>query len=319
MPSPPETSESHAHADPAAPSAAPTRTDLKVGFACNNRCIFCAQGEKRRSMPRVAPDELLARMKSAFAPGRGIVLTGGEPTVRKDIVHLVAEARRIGYRPIQVQTNGRMLSYGQLMADLVRAGASEISPALHGSTAEIHDALTKAPGSYEQTVAGIRNAGKAGVSLITNTVVVKSNLHDLVATVELLAELGAHQSQLAMVHPVGTAYEEYEAVVPRLDEAAPFVKAAIEAGKAKGLRMVVEALPPCFLREHPDAIIEEAIPETTVVDMDGAHFEFSEWRRDEGKAKGPPCERCTRSSACEGPWREYPEKQGWEGYVPFEA
>jgi len=253
----------------------------------------------------------------AFRPGRGIVLTGGEPTIRKDLVRLVAAAHTIGYGPIQVQTNGRMLSYPNVLAALLAAGVTEVSPALHGPTAEVHDALTRAPGSFEQTLGGIRNAVDAGVTVVTNTVVQRGNLDVLVQTLEVLAGAGVRHAQMAMVHPVGTAAERFDEVVPRLDEAAPRVRRTFEAGRYLGLRVVVEAMPPCFLRGLEDAVVEDSIPETTVVDLDGEPMAFSEWRRGEGKAKGPPCTRCSRADRCEGPWREYPDAHGWRGYDPF--
>ena len=43
------------------------------------------------------------------------------------------------------------------IASLIAAGATEFSPSLHGSTAAIHDELTQAPGSFDQTVAGLKN------------------------------------------------------------------------------------------------------------------------------------------------------------------
>ncbi len=294
------------------------RTDLKVGFACNNRCVFCAQGEKRREVGLVPLPELLERMRAAFRPGRGIVLTGGEPTIRKDLLRLIAAARAAGYAPIQVQTNGRMLGYPEVVEALLRAGATELSPALHGASAEVHDGLTRAPGSFEQTLRGMRNAVASGATVVTNTVVQRGNLDCLGATLELLADAGVRQAQLAMVHPVGTAAERFDEVVPRLDEAAAAVREAVRVGRARGMRVVVEAMPVCFMRGLEDAVVEDRIPETTVVDLDGEPLAFSDWRRGEGKRKGPPCEACARSSSCEGPWREYPEAHGWQGYEPFE-
>lgn len=293
------------------------RADVKVGFACNNRCCFCAQGEKRSDVGLVPADELVARMRKAFEPGRGLVLTGGEPTIRKDLVDLVVAAREIGYAPIQIQTNGRMLSYPAQVKRLIRAGVTELSPALHGPTAEVHDALTRAPGSFDQTVAGITNAIASGAIVVTNTVVVRANLEHLPATIALLAERGVRRGQLALVHPVGTAAERFDEVVPPIAAAAAAIATAVAAGRKLGMQVVVEAVPPCMLRGFEDAVVEEHIPETTVVDLDGNPFAFSDWRRDAGKVKGPPCTSCTRADRCEGPWREYPEKFGWADYVPY--
>ena len=293
------------------------RTDLKVGFACNNRCVFCAQGDKRSAVAAIDLPELVERLRITFTPGRSLVLTGGEPTLRRDLVELVAAAYRIGYRQIQVQTNGRALAYPSLVARLRRAGVTEFSPALHGPTAELHDALTCAPGSFDQTVAGIANAIASGAGVITNTVVVTANLERLGDTLDRLADLGVGHAQLAMVHPVGTAAHHFDQVVPRLEVAAPAVAAAIRRGRARGLDVVVEAMPACFLPGLEDALVEERIPETTVVDLDGEPFAFSDWRRDTGKAKGPPCGGCARRDRCEGPWREYPEHHGWDAYRPL--
>lgn len=295
------------------------RCDLKVGFACNNRCTFCAQGEKRRGAGKIPVQELIESLERARRPEQGVVFTGGEPTVRKDLAELVFAARALGYHPIQIQTNGRMLAYRDLVQRLVAAGVTEFSPALHGPNAEVHDALTRAEGSFEQAVAGIRNALASGAIVVTNTVVVKQNLEHLRATVELLAELGVRQGQLALVHPVGTAEEHFEELVPSISDAARAMKRAIARARELRFRLVVEAMPPCTLKGYEDAIVEGEIPETTVVDADGELFDFTEWRRDQGKSHGPQCGRCTKRSVCEGPWREYPARFGWAEYEPFIA
>lgn len=295
------------------------RADIKVGFACNNRCCFCAQGEKRSDIGFVPGDELVARMREAYRPGSGLVLTGGEPTIRKDLVDLVVEARRMGYAPIQIQTNGRMLTYRALVRKLIQAGVSEFSPALHGPTAAVHDALTNAPGSFAQSLSGIVNALASGANVITNTVVVRSNLEHLVATISLLASRGVRHGQLALVHPVGTAADQFDEVVPPIGAAGAAIAAAVAAGRERGMKTVVEAVPPCVIRGFEDAVVEGEIPETTVVDLDGQPFAFSDWRRGAGKAKGPPCTDCAKADQCEGPWREYPERFGWDDYVPYSA
>ncbi|MCC6526737.1 MAG: radical SAM protein [Polyangiaceae bacterium] len=295
----------------------PSRADVKVGFACNNRCVFCAQGEKRRACGAVSYAELVRRLAAVRPETGSLVLTGGEPTLHRDLPRLVAAAKKLGFHPIQIQTNGRMLRYPEAVEKLARAGATELSPSLHGSTAAVHDALTRAPGSYEDTVAGIRNAVASGLPVVTNSVVVRDNLGDLPALVRLLASLGVPTAQLAFVHPVGTAAELFAEVVPRLPEVVAPIAAARAAAREAGMRLVTEAVPLCFLRGMEDLAVEDAIPETTVVDLDGAAFDYSSWRQGDGKAHGPPCEGCGARARCEGPWREYPAAFGWDEFVPL--
>ena len=294
------------------------RADVKVGFACNNRCLFCAQGHKREGCPHVPFEELVARLEAGRATSEELVLTGGEPTLHPDILNLVRKAKELGYRRIQIQTNGRRLGYANFVDALVEAGATEFSPALHGATAEMHEQLTRAPGSFRQTVAGIRNVHARGLPIVTNSVVVRANVAQLPALVDLLGKLGVGQAQLAFVHPVGTAFELFDEVVPRLSDVVGPIRLCRNIALRHGMRLVTEAVPLCFLPGMQELAVEELIPETTVIDLDGQPFDYSKWRPDQGKSHGPPCEGCSARARCEGPWREYPEKYGWGEFRPID-
>ena len=290
--------------------------DLKLGFACNNRCLFCAQGEKRTECASRPPEQLLSELRAARPEATGLVLTGGEPTLYKKLVPLVRAASQLGFSSIQLQTNGRMLAYPDVLARLVEAGVTEISPSLHGPTAEVHDELTRAPGSFDETTRGIENAVTAGLSVLTNSVITRSNVELLAETVELLAGLGVRSAQLAFVHPVGPALEEFDEVVPRLSAVVEPLRRARGVALEHGVRLCTEAIPVCFLRGMEELAVEACIPLTTVSDLAG-RLDYSEWRVAEGKAHGPPCEACAARPGCEGPWREYPERRGWSEMQPL--
>lgn len=293
------------------------RADVKVGFACNNKCVFCAQGGKRSACGAVETRMVIERLAAARRFASGLVLTGGEPTLHKGIHSIVRAARTLGYRPIQIQTNGRLLAYPQRVATLIDAGVTELSPSLHGSTAEMHDSLTRAPGSFEQTVAGIRNAVVCCESVVTNSVIVRRNARDLPDVVRLLASLGVRRAQLAFVHPVGTAGECFDEVVPRLSDVVEPIARAREIARGCGMRLLAEGVPLCFLRGMEELAVEASIPRTAVVDLDGSVFDYSTWRGAEGKSHGPPCESCAARARCEGPWREYPARFGWDEMIPL--
>lgn len=293
------------------------RADLKVGFACNNHCVFCAQGHKRDACGALSLDALIARLKEVRPHTRGLVLTGGEPALYKKIIPLVRAARALGFGPIQLQTNGRMLSYPHVIAALVDAGISEFSPSLHGSTPEVHDALTQAEGSWAQSLQGIRAALATGLPVVTNSVITRDNVEDLPSLVELLGAVGVRQAQLAFVHPVGTAFERFDEVVPRLADVVPQLAWSRAIAQRWEMRLVTEAIPYCFLRGMEELCVEDDIPPTTVVDLDGQAANYTEWRVVEGKSHGPPCEGCASRQRCEGPWREYPDRFGWSEFVPI--
>lgn len=290
--------------------------DLKVGFSCNNRCVFCVQGDKREHVADRSTDEVRAILERRRSETSSVVFTGGEATIRQDIVDLVRAARDLGYGSIQVQTNGRRFAYRPFVEALVEAGVSEVSPAVHGSCAAIHDALTRARGAFAQVTRGIGNARALGLPVITNSVVVRDNVRDLPRLARLLVSLDVQQIQFAYVHPAGTAGDWFEQVVPRLSDAAPFVHRALDLVRAAGVRAFAEAIPFCFMRGYEDHVVEGWIPETWVEDAPLVIEDYTAYRLREGKAHGPPCEACTFAGVCEGPWHEYPREYGWDEFVP---
>jgi len=294
------------------------RLDLKVGFACNNNCRFCAAGHKRemgnKDTERIK-SELLKGITEGF---QEVVLTGGEPTIRLDIIELVSYASSIGYEDIQLQSNGRMFSYMKFCEGIVEAGGNEFALSIHGPTAEIHDFLTRVPGSFEQTVQGIKNLRSLDQHILTNSVVTKSNYLHLPELAHFLVGLGVDQLQMAFVHAVGNADKNFDYIVPRKSLAAPYIKRALQIGLDAGIKVMAEDMPYCFMKGYESYLGELYAPSTQVVDIDHIIPKFEETRVKEGKCKGEVCKRCKYYSVCEGPWREYPERRGWSEFIPVE-
>lgn len=296
------------------------RLDIKVGFQCNNRCLFCVQGDKRFSHPNKSDQEIRKILKKMKKDHDGVVFTGGEPTIRKELIEWVRYAKKLGYLSIQIQTNGRMFSYKDYCKALMKAGANEFSPALHGSTAKIHDSLTQALGSFKQTVQGITNLRKLNQNIIVNSVVTRMNYKDLPNLARLLVNLKVNQFQFAFMHINGIVLKNpklIEKIVPRYHESMPYIKKGLDIGIKAGIRVMVEAVPYCFMKDYEKYISELYIPFGSVVDDKIVLLDYGAYRKNEGKSKGPQCRKCIKNKVCEGPWREYPEIFGWFEFEPI--
>lgn len=292
------------------------RVDIKTGWLCNNRCRFCVQGNKRAIFGNKSTEEVKRLLAEARKDSDSIVFTGGEVTIRKDLVELVRYARDLGYRIIQIQTNGRALAYRKLCEELIEAGATEFSPALHGHIPELHDFLTRSPGSFAQTVKAIKNLKDLGQWVMTNTVITRSNYRHLPDIARLLVSLGVDQYQFAFVHPLGTAAEFFHSIVPRMSLIEPFVHRGLDIGIAARRRVMTEAIPYCFMKGYERYVAERIIPRTKIFEGHITIEDYTRHRLVEGKAKGPKCKECTYDPVCEGPWREYPEHFGWDEFEP---
>ena len=296
------------------------RIDIKISFRCNNLCTFCAQGHKRDMYPDRSSKTVAAELKKAWKEGvRGVVFTGGEPSLHPQILGLVRLARATGFRSIQLQTNGRTLAYPGFCADLVKAGLTEFGPSLHGSKAATHNELTGAAGSFPQSVAGIANAVKTGLPVITNTVITAANYKELPGIAALLIKLGVKQYQFAFVHIVGSAAENKKTLVPRKTDVMPYVKKGLDLGIKRGIPCYTEAIPFCLMKGYEGCVAESMIPPGSVADADRFIQDYAAYRRDEGKARGPNCPGCRYFATCEGPWREYPALYGWSEFKPVKA
>jgi SAM-dependent methyltransferase len=86
--------------------------------------------------------------------GRLVVITGGEPMLRPDLLRLVTTIRSVGCVP-GVVTTGRALTYPHVREKLQRAGVEYLRVQLFGRGTS-HDAATAVLGSYEQAIAGVR-------------------------------------------------------------------------------------------------------------------------------------------------------------------
>ncbi len=320
-PTPPAAPKTPAtHASNAGVHVHASRIDIKIGFACNNRCEFCVQGEKRSQHGPRPLDQARADLEEGRQRGAsGIVITGGEPTIHATVLDVARLARGMGYESVQIQSNGRMFSHLPFCEEAIAAGANEFALALHGATAETHDRLTRAPGAFRQVVTGIRNLVRLDQRVLLNTVITSVNYRELPDVARLLVKLGVMQYQFAFVHILGTAAKNASWLVPRKTDVMPFVKAGLDVGIRAGVRCMTEAIPFCFLPGYEAYVAEQIIPRTLVFDADVTLDDYTAYRQTEGKAKGEMCRPCIYFDRCEGPWVEYPALFGWDELCPVTA
>ncbi|MFA5917413.1 MAG: radical SAM protein [Candidatus Gracilibacteria bacterium] len=292
------------------------RADIKVGFACNNMCSFCVQGDKRTKYPPRSIEEIKKILENEFKNGsRGVVFTGGEPTIHKDLTKAVIYAKKLGFQQIQIQSNGRNFANLDYVKELINAGVTEFGPSIHGFKKETHDKQVGAVGAWEQVIKGLINLKNLNQLVIINSVITKSNYKEIPELASLLVKLGVNQFQFAFVHILGSADKNKDIVVPKKSDAIPYIKKGLDIGKNAGIICMTEAIPFCLMQGYEWAIAEyNFMPETTVVDAECRTESYADYRWNEGKAKREECKSCSKYKICEGPWKEYPLIYGWDEF-----
>ena len=232
--------------------SAPHRMDLMVSamtrggaWHCNQKCLHCyAAGQpmgESRELTTAEWKDVLARLRAANIPQ--VTFTGGEPTLRGDLVELVDAAQWFVTR---LNTNGRLLT-PQLCRALAEASLDSVQVTLYAADAEAHNALVGAPG-FDETVRGIRNAVDAGLIVSINTPLCSLN-RDYAATLRFAAALGVRYATCSGLIPSGGA-EGAESRATRLsaEELTEILQSAVAA--AHELSMELDFTSPGWLPEQ---------------------------------------------------------------------
>ena len=132
-----------------------------------------------------------------------IILTGGEPTEREDLVELIEYSRSLGLRVVMATCGYKITD--DYLARLKEAGLMALSLSLDGAVAETHDAFRRTPGAFDAVLSAAETARKLGVKFQINTTITKSNLKQLPAIVELAEQLGAYCFNPFILVPTGRA------------------------------------------------------------------------------------------------------------------
>jgi pyruvate-formate lyase-activating enzyme/SAM-dependent methyltransferase len=280
--------------------ARPTRALLKLGYACNNACRFC------HALPHRGLDLDLAEARRridwvADAGASQVVLSGGEPTIRADLVDLVHHAARRGLSAGLI-SNGRMLAYDRLRRDLVAAGLRDVWLSIHGHRAATHDGLVRAPAHAYAWAALTALLRTRGVRVVVTCVLTRPNLGEVAGLADALAALPGQPRtlRLSFVEPEGAVLADADALVPTLREAAAAVAPLL--GRPGRLSVRVDGFPPCVLPGARDATLD--LFSEGFVSLAEAFEDRLHPVDDRNRRRGEPCRACSLDG-CPGGFTQY--------------
>jgi MoaA/NifB/PqqE/SkfB family radical SAM enzyme len=200
---------------------------MNITYKCANRCVFCATGD--RISAALEWDKIEAILRQHREEGTDqLDIDGGEPTTHPRLIDAISLARDLGYRSINVTSNGRLLRDRAFAGRLLESGVTHLLISLHGATAEVHEAATDAPGSFAQTIDGIDSImtlRPEHVEVGMNVTIVRGNVDHLKPLTELAITKGFSKINFQFTTPFGRAYED---VVPPLEEAGQAVMEVID-------------------------------------------------------------------------------------------
>lgn len=228
--------------------------------ACNSACIFCASSSQNIIVRHDIPPESIIEAYDRFqlGPNDEVVLNGGEPTIYRHLPDLIRRAFE-RHAKVILFTNGRLLRRYEYARTLMEAGVFRLSVPLHGRFPKTHDSLTCRPGSFHETLVGIRNAYSIRAAtgypeqIELKLLAVRSALREWPAIVDLIAQEFGRPDILVMsgLHMWSTARPSYDQLAPTISEMRSYVNRALDHAVAYSMHVVPWSIPLCILsQEH---------------------------------------------------------------------
>lgn len=173
--------------------------------SCNLACVHCRAGAGKRALPdEMTSNEgkkLIDGIRSVGTPI--LIMTGGEPLLRKDFFDLARYGVRSGLRVV-LATNGVLVDM-HTAKKIAETGVRRVSISLDGPSAEEHDAFRQVIGAFDSSLQGIQNLRQASVQVQINTTLTKRNRDKLPEIMKLAEKLDATAFHVFLLVPTGRA------------------------------------------------------------------------------------------------------------------
>ncbi len=177
----------------------PLGVQLDLTYRCNERCVHCYLDHNDHG--EMSTDEIKDLLDQMAAAGVFfLTISGGEILMRRDFFELLEYARRLMFS-VRLKTNAVMIHENE--ADRIQALAVEsVQISIYSHRAEVHDAITKLPGSLKKSMAGAKLLAERGVKVIFANVLMRENFEDYQGVQTLAAEVGAQYTVDPTITPM---------------------------------------------------------------------------------------------------------------------
>jgi AdoMet-dependent heme synthase len=166
----------------------PLSVQLDLTYRCNERCIHCyLDHDDHGEMTTAEIKGLLDQMADAGV--FYLTISGGEILMRRDFFELLEYARARTFS-VKLKTNAVLIREKEA-ARFRSLGVEYVQVSIYSHRPEVHDAITKMPGSLEQSIRGMRLLRQHGIHVIMANVLMRQNALDYPGVKALAAELGA--------------------------------------------------------------------------------------------------------------------------------
>jgi radical SAM protein with 4Fe4S-binding SPASM domain len=186
---------------------APFQVVWNVTRACNLKCKHCYETAGQKGPDELSTKEALATIdKLADAGVVFLAFSGGEPTIRPDILKLIRRATAQGMY-VAVATNAISFSNLERVRSFKDAGLKFVQISLDGANAKTHDDFRGVQGAFKKTISGIKNCVAEGLFVEVSTTLTRHNIDEIHDVISLCEDLKVRWLMFYNLVPVGRGIE----------------------------------------------------------------------------------------------------------------
>jgi len=156
---------------------------------CNLSCVHCyARAQDRDYHGEMSTEESKAFIRDLAEFGVPVVLfSGGEPTLRKDLIELAAWAKQLGVRPV-LSTNGTLIT-SDMAKEIAQVGFGEVGISIDG-IGPVNDRFRGQEGAFEAALGGIRHLVALNHRVSLRLTITRHNFQEIPAIFDLVEREG---------------------------------------------------------------------------------------------------------------------------------
>lgn len=191
----------------------PAHPVWEVTLACNLRCIHCHAASGKPSPDELTTEEGYKLLEEIVRVEefRMLVITGGEPLVRRDIFDLLQYGKKLGLNYVMA-TNATLITE-ETAYKLRDSNVKGVAVSIDSYRSEVHNFIRRNPRALELALRGIENAKRAGLVVQVNFTAMGYNIEDLEGTIDFADSIGADIMLVYQLVPVGRGREIKDATL----------------------------------------------------------------------------------------------------------
>jgi MoaA/NifB/PqqE/SkfB family radical SAM enzyme len=187
----------------------PKHVFLEITIECNLRCVQCDIYTLTNPPNEITLEarQAVVRQVGAWHPSIRVVVSGGEPFVRRPMLYAIADTCREAGVYATISTNGTLVSEEDTVR-LPTSGVRCVVVSLDSDERSVHDQIRGVPGTFDRAVRSIkrlvaaRERSGTDFTVLTSTIIGRHNLGRVTEMVTFFESLGVDTTLFQPLQPV---------------------------------------------------------------------------------------------------------------------